>query len=578
MIKKLPVLLGVILLLLTSNSALAYTDVSSVDKNYTEINFLENFNLFEGSEFDADAVITKGELFYYLLKIDNFDVSKAKEIGRSFVDLSPEDEPYFQRMYELGVFDYDTTTIYANADTKLKNWNALNYFFKYHGIPVQRLITNDEFIKSKLDGIYLNSIFAPYIDRALQMGLIKPINRQYDVFGDFTRRDLAKLVYNYYQYLANNSTGGNVTINIQNTGVNSSLNQVEQFKIFEDVWNRANNEFLYSEDLEKDKLMYGAIDGLVEAMNDPYTTFLIPAENQSLQDSLADSYEGIGASLHYENGKIIVVSPISNSPAEKAGLLPGDQIISVDGVDVTGMKLDEATALIKGEAGTSVVIGILRNGETYRYSMTRSKVEVKYVTAEQTLDNILILRINTFGSGTLSNIEAILKQIDQSKVNGVIIDVRNNPGGYLDQAVKVAEVFLDKGESVVEVDYKNKTNELYKSSKDGALRGVPLAVLINKGSASASEILAGALQANANAKLVGETSFGKGTVQELVNYSDQSSLKITTAEWKVPSEFGFKSINKVGISPNFYTEITDEDREIGNDSQLNKAIQILRGN
>lgn len=578
MIKKLPVLLGVILLLLTSNSALAYTDVSSVDKNYTEINFLENFNLFEGSEFDADAVITKGELFYYLLKIDNFDVSKAKEMGRSFVDLSPEDEPYFQRMYELGVFDYDNTTVYANAGTKLKNWNALNYFFKYHGIPVQRLITNDEFIKSKLDGIYLNSIFAPYIDRALQMGLIKPINRQYDVFGDFTRRDLAKLVYNYYQYLANNSTGGNITINIQNAGVNSSLNQVEQFKIFEDVWNRANNEFLYSEDLEKDKLMYGAIDGLVEAMNDPYTTFLIPAENQSLQDSLADSYEGIGASLHYENGKIIVVSPISNSPAEKAGLLPGDQIISVDGVDVTGMNLDEATALIKGEAGTSVVIGILRDGETYRYSMTRSKVEIKYVTAEQTLDNILILRVNTFGSGTLSNIEAILKQIDQSKVNGVIIDVRNNPGGYLDQAVKVAEVFLDKGESVVEVDYKNKTNELYKSSKDGALRGVPLAVLINKGSASASEILAGALQANANAKLVGETSFGKGTVQELVNYSDQSSLKITTAEWKVPSEFGFKSINKVGISPNFYTEITDEDREIGNDSQLNKAIQILRGN
>lgn len=573
---KIVVLLSLFCLFI--NPTFAYSDISSVDSNYNEISFLQNFNLFEGDNFQPDKVVTKADLFYYLLKIDGFDVSKARKIQRTFSDLSPEMEPYFQRMYELGVFDFDDSTVLANPDVSLKKWNALNYFFRYHGIPVQRLLSNDEFIKSQIDGIYLNSMFAPYVDRGLRMGLIEPVNRSFGTFEDFTRRDLAILVYNYFAYLAGNSESGDIIINIPSSSVSTSLTQVEQFRIFEDVWNRANNDFLYADNVSKDKLIYGAIDGLVGALDDPYTTFLIPSQSQNFQDTLSDTYEGIGASLHVEGGKVIVVSPISDSPAEKAGVLPGDQIISVDGTNVTNLKLEEVVNLLKGEAGSAVKIEILRENKTLNFVITRTKVEVKYVTAEQTLDNILILRINTFGLGALNNIESIIKQIEVDNVNGVIIDVRNNPGGYLDQAVKIAELFLDEGENIVEIDYRNQSNQSFKSSKNGVFRNIPTVILINQGSASASEILAGALQVNADSAVIGQTSFGKGTVQELVNYSDKSSLKITTAQWKVPSEFGFRSIDKVGITPDFLVEITDNDRAIGNDAQLNKAIQVLRSN
>lgn len=568
---------ALVALLLAGPSASAFSDIRSIDADYEAIEYVERLGIFEDGEFKPDQVITKGELFVLLLKSDGFDVSLAGEAEFSFEDLSPELEPYFQRMYDLGVFEYDETTIISNQDTKLKKWNALRYFFRYKGIPVQRVLIDSSYLESQIDSIYYKSIFAPYIDRGMKLGLIEPVNRKYDTFAYFTRRDLAKLLYNYALFDASRSENGEIVINVEPTNnVNSSLANEEQFRIFEDVWLRANNDFLYNESIEKDKLLYGAIDGLVEALDDPYTTFQIPTETQSLNDSLSDSYEGIGASLHFEDGKVIIVSPIADSPAEKVGLEPGDIIVGVDGKSVSGMNLDEVIKLIKGEAGTSVRVSVDRNGAIKNFDIVRAEVKVKFVTAEQTIDNILILKINTFGSGASKNIENILSQIDTSKVEGVVIDLRNNPGGYLDEAVKVADFFLPAGETVVEVNYKNRASQTLKTSKGSDLSDLPISIIINKGSASASEILAGALKHHLRADVVGTTSFGKGTVQELVNYSDQSSLKITTAQWLVPSDFGMRSINGVGITPNYVVEITEEDVATGNDAQLNKAILEVR--
>lgn len=579
MFKKSTLLKAFICLIIVSASLPvgAYSDVNSLDEDFQAIKYVESLGLFESDEFFPDEIMTKGELFVMLLKADGYDTSLSNSIDLDLQDLSPEYEAYFERMYDLGVFDYDNSSSLSNQETKLKSWNALRYFFKYKGIPVQRVLIDSSFLESKIDNIYHKSVYAPFVDRGLKLGLIEAENRRYDTFDFFTRRDFAKLMYRFAIFDAADLNGGDVTINIeQNESVSSSLTREEQFKIFEDVWNRANSDFLYADDIQKDQLLYGAIDGLVEALDDPYTTFQIPVESSNLQDSLSDSYEGIGASLHFEDGKVIVVSPIKNSPAEKVGLEPGDIITKVDDTTLSGKSLEDSINLIKGEAGTSVKITVLRNGSEINFDIVRARVDVEYITAEQTLDNILILRVNTFGSGLTNSTKNILENVDLDQLNGVVIDLRNNPGGYVNEAVSMADVFLESGENVVQVNYKNKSSQTLKTSSESLIGDTKIAVIINKGSASASEILAGALAYGGDAIIVGETSFGKGTVQELVNYSDKSSLKITTAEWLIPTDLGYRSINNSGIRPDFTVTISEEDAAAGNDAQLNKAIFEVR--
>lgn len=560
-----------------SGQAAAYLDVSNLDKDFQAIQYVESLGLFEEENFEADKVMTKSELFEMLLRADGFDVNLPNSIDLDLQDLSPEYEPYFERMYDLGVFEYDQNTVLANQDTPLKKWNALRYFFRYKGIPVQRVLIDSSYLESQVNNIFVKSVYAPFIDRGLKLGLIETEDKKYDLFGFFTRRDFAKLMYRYAIFDASSINGGDIILNVEQTsGVSSSLARVEQFKILEDVWNRANTDFLYADEIEEDKLLYGAIDGLVEALDDPYTTFLIPVENRALQDSLSDSYEGIGASLHFENSQVIVVSPIKDSPAARAGLKPGDIITKVNEESLTGKNLDDAIELIKGPSGTSVSLTIMRNGSEIKFDIVRAKVEVDYVTAEQTLDNILILRVNSFGSGLANSTKSILNSINLEELNGVVIDLRNNPGGYVNEAVEMADLFMNAGKEVVQVNYKNKSSQTLKTKNDSLIGNAKIAILINKGSASASEILAGALENGANAILVGETSFGKGTVQELVSYSDKSSLKITTAEWLIPTSTGYRSINNSGVKPDYFVSISSEDESAGNDSQLNKAILELR--
>ncbi len=570
-------MVGVYLSSIGGLSAAAYSDINNLDKDFEAISYVESLGLFGNDEFMPDKVMTKGELFEMLLRADGYDINTPNSIELDLQDLGPEYEPYFERMYDLGVFDYQVGDILSNQEVKLKNWNALRYFFRYKGVPVQKVLTDSSYLESQIDNIYYKSVYAPFVDRGLKLGIIEAENRRYDTFGFFTRRDFAKLVYRFAIVDAAVGADKEVVINVeQGSNVNSSLARVEQFKILEDVWLRANSDFLYADDVKKDQLLYGAIDGLVEALDDPYTTFQIPTEARALENTLSDSYEGIGASLHFENGQVIVVSPILNSPAEKAGIKSGDIITRVDGQSLEGMNLDEAISLIKGEAGTSVQITVLRDGRELNFNIVRAMVKVEFVTAEQTLDNILILKINTFGSGLANSIESVLDSIDTEDLNGIILDLRNNPGGFVNEAVDVADLFVGPSADVVQVNYNNRSSQTLRTDSSAKVSGIPMGILINEGSASASEILTGTLDYHLDAVVVGKKSFGKGTVQELVNYTDKSSLKITVAEWMVPSDLGFRTIDKVGIRPDFEVEITDEDIASGNDAQLNKAIFEVR--
>lgn len=554
-------------------NVMAFNDIRSNDEDIQAIRFIEDLNVFSGTNFEPSKEITKAELFEALLATDEFNVKTEANIEVSFSDVSPELLPYFSRMYKLGVETKKDGLGMPNET--LSTWRVLEYIFKFEGIPVQRRLVDTTFLQKNVDNIYPGSWYAPLIERAIRTDLIEPVDRKVDAFGKVTRRDLANLLYNYESFESGLS-GGQPVIRVEAVSSKSGIEAEDKFKILEDVWSRVNNDYIEAEGLEKDDLVYGAIEGLVESLDDPYSTFQLPTE-RTVADDLANEFEGIGASLSVlENGDIVIISPLKDSPAEKSGLLPGDIIIGVNDNLIGGLSLTEVVGLIKGPAGTDVIINVKRDGENKDFTVTRGKIVVEFVTGEMTFDNILILDVRSFGAGTAQEIRKVVDSIGKVTIRGVVLDVRNNPGGFLEQAVEVADVFLKEGTPVVNVDYKTLPDEEMLTSEDTPLEGIPLAVLVNKGSASASEIVAGALQFRANAKIVGETTFGKGTVQQLINYIDSSSLKLTTGEWFIPTDLGERSIHKVGIEPDVKVSITDADREAGIDPQLNKAIQELR--
>jgi carboxyl-terminal processing protease len=314
---------------------------------------------------------------------------------------------------------------------------------------------------------------------------------------------------------------------------------------------------------------------MVEKLGDQYSIFQEPAVSQAFNDSLSNEIQGIGASLGLDSqNNVIVISPIKGSPAEKAGILPGDIISKVDNKPLNNLSLAEVVRQIQGPAGTSVAVELKRGTRVFSLTITRTKLSVPVVTGEVTNDKILIMTINNFGVGTVEAFAQIANDAkSKNKLNGIIIDLRNNPGGFLTAAIDIAGYFLDKGKVVTKL-VGPKVSETEYSNGPATLKGIPTYVLINKGSASAAEILAGALSANGAATLVGNQTFGKGTVQEVTSYSDNSALKLTVAEWLLPSG---KSINKVGLSPDIKVDYTDADLKIGIDPQKLRALKALRG-
>lgn len=347
------------------------------------------------------------------------------------------------------------------------------------------------------------------------------------------------------------------------------------FSLFWKVWGLVKEKYVNKDSLDAQKMVYGAIRGMLGAIGDPYSTFFDPAETKSFSQDLEGSFEGIGAELGIKDNILTVIAPLSGSPAEKAGLRAGDKILKVGDRTTADVTIEEAVDLIRGKKGTEVKLTILRLGEdsVREIFIIRDTISVKSVELEIRPDSIAHLKITKFGDDTAKEFDAAANQIISQGAKGIILDLRNNPGGFLDKAVSVASRMIPKNKLVVtEEDNAGKKDNLYTSGGD-RLGFLPVVVLINEGSASAAEILAGALRDDRNIQLIGKKSFGKGSVQELIDLPGNSSVKITVNKWMTPNG---DSIMDRGIMPNIEVDLTQDDFDNNRDPQLDKALEFIQ--
>lgn len=365
-------------------------------------------------------------------------------------------------------------------------------------------------------------------------------------------------------------------LSVTNTAPPISKSNVD-FSLFWNVWDRLEKNYIDKKALDPQKMVWGAISGMVSSLGDPYTVFLTPEQQKESKDDLGGQFEGIGAQLGIKDKKIVVVAPLKDTPAELAGIKPGDWILKVDGKDTTNWTLPEAVSKIRGPRGTTVVLTIVHEDQDkpIEIPITRAQILVKSVEWSRVADkNVAYLKLSRFGDQTNEEwqkaVEEIVATYQKKEVKGLVLDLRNNPGGYLNGAVFIAGEFLPQASLVVQQEDASGLRQNYNVDRPGKLIKIPLVVLINKGSASASEIVAGALRDYARAKLVGETSFGKGSIQEAQELSSGAGLHITTAKWILPKG---DWINGKGIKPDIEVKMDEKNPQA--DPQLEKAIEIL---
>lgn len=333
------------------------------------------------------------------------------------------------------------------------------------------------------------------------------------------------------------------------------------------IWQLLNDQYLYADKLSGDEASYKAAEGLVKSLNDPYTTFMPPAPAAEFRTQLDGEVTGIGAQVEYKDNVLTIVSPLPGSPAEKAGLKPGDQILKVNGESLSGLGFLESVAKVRGPRGSTATLGIRRGEEDMEYSVLRDTIKVPEIEVSWQ-GNVAVVRLIQFGQRTEHELRSQLEGIQMKRPSGLILDLRSNPGGLLDAATITLSNFLPKNSVVAKIVTRDDSYYEKTSDEPTLDSSVPMVVLVNKGSASASEIVAGALQDAKRATLVGETTFGKGTVQQVMEFRDGSGLKMTIAEWFTP---GNHQINGVGVTPDVAIAAVE-----GRDEQMLKAIELLR--
>lgn len=335
-------------------------------------------------------------------------------------------------------------------------------------------------------------------------------------------------------------------------------------------------KYVDSDSVEVSSLVYGAMEGMLGALNDSYSIFLRPKDSKVFEENVNGFFEGIGAEISMRDGILTVIAPLKNSPAERAGIKSGDKILYVDDTDTQPLSLDEAVQIIRGQKGTEVVLTVSREEEegNLKISIVRDTIKIPNIFWEDKGDGIAYIALYHFTEKASGDFKDTVNEILKSDTEKIILDLRNNPGGFLEVAVDIAGWFVGSDKVVVTEDRGGKgENKIYRSHGSGALKDFSVVVLVNRGSASASEILAGALRDHLNIRLIGETTFGKGSVQELVKLSDRSSIKITVAKWLTPSGI---SIQDNGLEPDVLVEMTQEIFDERGDVQLEKAIEILK--
>ena len=348
------------------------------------------------------------------------------------------------------------------------------------------------------------------------------------------------------------------------------------FSLLWEAWHKLEQEYVNPEKFDYEKMVQGAISGMVKSLDDPYTLFFSPEETKKFLEDIGGSFEGVGMEIGIRKGQLQIIAPLEGTPAQKAGLRAGDKILKIDDALTMDITIEEAVTLIRGPKGTEVTLTILRDDwdATKEFKIRRDVIEIPSMKWEMKENNIAHIRLYHFSERSHLDFQEIALEVLNSSADRIILDLRNNPGGYLERAQNIAGWFIEKGQTVVIEDFgQGQEQEIYKAKGSAGLIDYPVVILINQGSASASEILASALRDNRGIQIVGETSFGKGSVQKLEELSDGSSLKVTVANWLTPNG---DLITDKGLEPDFQVELTEEDFEQERDPQLNKAIEVIK--
>ncbi|HCW32524.1 MAG: carboxy-terminal-processing protease, carboxyl-terminal processing protease [Candidatus Peregrinibacteria bacterium GW2011_GWE2_39_6] len=347
--------------------------------------------------------------------------------------------------------------------------------------------------------------------------------------------------------------------------------------LFWEVYDQIANQYFDKSSINSENQLYGSIKGLVNSLQDPHSTFMTPQENQDFQNNLEGTLKGIGAELTMENDNLTVMAPLKGSPAELAGLKAEDVIYKIDNTFVADLNLFEAIMKIRGEAGTKVTLTIIREGIADPFELTIERaeinvpsVEIKYYGANE---NLAYVSIYQFNENTASEFDKVIQELLLKPVQGLILDLRYNGGGYLDVSIDILSEFLEGKKVAVVTKHRHESdNEIFYTNESARLVNLPLVVLVNEGSASASEIVAGAIQDYKRGIIMGTQTFGKGSVQTVEVLEDGSSLRLTIAKWHTPND---RSIDEVGITPDTIVKISDEDAANNIDTQLNSAVDYL---
>ena len=348
------------------------------------------------------------------------------------------------------------------------------------------------------------------------------------------------------------------------------------FSLFWQALRTLEEKYVDSEKIDYKEILYGAIEGMTDSLGDDYTIFMRPEKSKSFIQSVSgnESFEGVGMEIGLKAKALTVISPLEGTPAYKAGIKAGDKILKINDKLTEGMTTEEAVSLIRGKKGTQVTLTIDRKTfeNPKEFALTRDVIQVPVIKWEMKNNDIAYIRIYQFAGNLPSKFKDVVSEILKNNAKKIIVDLRNNPGGYLEAAVNLTSWFTPENAVILKEEFKNGDTDEYTSNGYTAIQNFPIVVLINKGSASASEIMAGAMRDVRGIKLIGEKTFGKGSVQEMKTFGDGSSLKVTIAKWLTPSGI---SINDEGLTPDIEIELTEEDYDNDKDPQLDKAIELL---
>ncbi|MBI2086584.1 MAG: S41 family peptidase [Candidatus Zambryskibacteria bacterium] len=403
---------------------------------------------------------------------------------------------------------------------------------------------------------------------------------------DFLRKHAALLLLIFLiavgSYNLGFNKGGEEVSTVVSNLENEAVGQPEalDFSPFWKAWNLINEKYVpastTAEKVSDQKKVWGAIEGLAGSLGDPYTVFFPPVEAELFESDIRGNFEGVGMEILAQEGVIIVIAPLKNSPAEKAGILAGDKVIRINGEPTSSLSTEEAVQLIRGPRGTQVTLTVFREGksEPFEIAIERAVIDIPIIATSSLPGDIFDIELYSFSANSPNLFRIALREFILSGNDKLILDMRGNPGGYLEAAIDMASWFLPASRVVVREDFGNSREEkVYRSrGYDIFTDELEFVILVDKGSASASEILAGALREHGRAVLVGETTFGKGSVQELVDITPETSLKLTVARWLTPNGI---SISEKGIEPDYIVKYTPADRAADHDPQLEKAIEIL---